>query len=221
MKNLRVFKQIQSVKTNLDTVVKTIAQSNMIFVFSHFRTEYVDPGGACIRIFYFLATIVKFIFRAHHIGGSYRPILLIFNSKHQKTNLYIFSNFVEHQSKIATLRVPWSKKNGRYDVIDFDIKRSEKNICQITCEKFHQNWHIRFGCRDDTGTQTDTRTHRYPRFDCNILSRNLTEYGKTSFHKICPFQNILISFSRCRRVFHRRRLTIHADQTWKSESLLT
>ena len=58
----------------------------------------------------FLAAILIFFENAvGHIGRSYRPILLIFNSKQRKTTLYLVLSFEENQSKIATVRVPHRK----------------------------------------------------------------------------------------------------------------
>ena len=125
-----------------------------------------------------------------HNGRSYWPILLIFNSKHWKTTLYLVLNFEENRSKIATVRVPewktYKMAAMTSSILNFQNrwKMSLANILKIICGKFHQNRPIRMGCRDDTHTQThtqtdrhtDTQTHRHPRFDPNIFSQNLTEY---------------------------------------------
>ena len=131
----------------------------------------------------FLAAILIFFENAVlHIAGSYRPISLIFNSEHWKTTLYVVLNFEENRSKIATVRVPHWKTYKMAamtsSILNFQNpwKMSLANILQIICGKFHQNRPIRMGCRDDTHRQTDTQTHRHPRFDPNIFSQNLTEY---------------------------------------------
>ena len=45
--------------------------------------------------------------------GSYRPILLIFNSKHGTPLGYIVSKFEQNRTKIATVRVP-PEKNAKW-----------------------------------------------------------------------------------------------------------
>ena len=51
----------------------------------------------------------KFVRAVFNKTGSYRPILLIFNSKHGIPLGYIVSNFEENPTKITTVRVPQTK----------------------------------------------------------------------------------------------------------------
>ena len=114
----------------------------------------------------FLAAILIFFENAVlYISGSYRPILLIFNSKHWKTTLYLVLNFEENRSKIATVRVPewktYKMAAMTSSILNFQNpwKMSLANILKIICGKFHQNRPIRMGCRDDTHIHTHTHTH--------------------------------------------------------------
>ena len=77
-----------------------------------------------------------------HIGGSYRPILIIFNIKYLMTTLYLVCNFEDNWSKIATMRVlEWKKykmaamtsSNSKFPI---PRKLTLGNICQILCGKF-------------------------------------------------------------------------------------
>ena len=59
---------------------------------------------------------------------SYRPILLIFNSKHGIAHGYIWSKFEQNLTKITAVRVPHRKNlNGRYDIIKLRYRKSEKS----------------------------------------------------------------------------------------------
>ena len=92
-----------------------------------------------------------------HIGRSYKPILLIFNSKQWKTTLYIVLNFEEHRSKIATVRVPdlktYKMAAMTSSILNFQNpwKMSLANILRIICGKFHQNRSIRIKVRPNRG----------------------------------------------------------------------
>ena len=100
-----------------------------------------------------------------HITGSNQPILLILNSKHRTTLEHIVFKFEENRTKIATLRVPHRKKYKVAAMTSSHLKfqklrkKSLANICQIIYGKFHQNWFICLGCRDDTHAHTDRHTH--------------------------------------------------------------
>ena len=152
----------------------------------------IDTLLARFQKFYFWRPFWFFFENAVlYISGSYRPILLIFNSKHWKTTLYLVLNFEENRSKIATVRVPewktYKMAAMTSSILNFQKpwKKSLANILKIICGKFHQNRSIRMGCRDDTHTQTHRHTDRHTDthtdtlgFDRNIFSQNLTEYKK-------------------------------------------
>ena len=84
-----------------------------------------------------------------YIGISYRPILLIFSSKHWKATLHLVFNFQENRIKIATVRVPewkntiWPPWRHPFWIFKMQEKTFPANICPIICGKFHSNWCIR------------------------------------------------------------------------------
>ena len=137
--------------------------------------KFVISGSELVKIDILLAQDQNFYFwrpfwiffenAVYNIGRSYRPILLIFNSKHWKTTLYLVLNFEENQSKIATMRVPeW--KSTKWPLWRYRF-RNYKNREEITgeylpdiCRKFNQNRPIRLGCRDYTHRHTDRQTDR-------------------------------------------------------------
>merc|ERR1712115_174077 len=134
-----------------------------------------------------LAAILNFFENAaHHIGGSYQPILLILNSKQWKITFYLVLNFEGNRTKIATVRVP-ERKSAKMAAITSsfgNFKIREKWTLQISVRSFVENfikihpsvWAVALS---HTHTHTHTYTHTYihtyihthPRFHRNIFSQ--------------------------------------------------
>jgi len=127
---------------------------------SGFRRCYPSArkGGRYFLVGFVVKNMEKCIFRkkciffknaVRHIGISYRPILLIFSSKHWKANLHVVFNFQEIRIKIATVRVPewkntiWPPWRHPFWIFKMQEKTFLANICPIICGKFHSNWCIR------------------------------------------------------------------------------
>jgi len=130
-----------------------------------------------------------------YTGGSCRQVLLIFNSKHRKTNLYLLCNLKKKRSKISTARVPGRKKsenaamttsiakvpNRREKMSLASCKYLSKNLWKVLLKLSHPfglwNWHTRKEIKKKTTTQTDRHTgtqthiHTDPRVDRYIFSQ--------------------------------------------------
>ena len=89
-------------------------QNNSKFVLCRSELVYVDTLLVRIRKFYFWRPFWIFFKNAvRYCVKTYRPILLIFNSKLWKTTVYLVFKFEENRSKIATVRVP-ERKNAKW-----------------------------------------------------------------------------------------------------------
>ena len=100
-----------------------------------------------------------------HIGGSRRPILLIFNSKHRKTTLYLAFDFEENRNKIVTVRVQhWkSTKWPPWRQPFWIFKNREKRHLQISSRSFVESLiKIDPSVLAVEMTRTHTQTHRHP-----------------------------------------------------------
>ena len=81
---------------------------------------------------------VFFLNAVRHIGGSYRSILLIFNSKHVMTISYLVFKLKENQIIIVTVRVAeWTSTKWRLWRHRFrNFKAREKSHWQISARSF-------------------------------------------------------------------------------------
>ena len=95
-------------------------------------------------------------------------------------------------------------QNGRHDVIHFEFSKSvKKSHWQISSRSFVESfikidlsvWAVEMIHKHaQTDRQTDTHTHRHPRFDHNIFSQNLTEYENMCFQLFLVFGKHVFAF---------------------------